>query len=58
MIIVNIITTIVIPLMMFMIFSIYIMVVFLDCGFDRVREWLRKIGNTIYNLNNKRKDKK
>jgi hypothetical protein len=58
MIIVDIITTVIIPLIMFMIFSIYIMVLFLDYGFGKVMEWLRKIGNTIHNLNNKRKDKK
>jgi hypothetical protein len=58
MIIVNIITTVIIPLIMFMIFFIYIVVVFLDYGFGKVREWLQKIGRIIHNLNNKRKDKK
>jgi hypothetical protein len=58
MIIVNIITTVIIPLIMFMIFFIYIVVVFLDYGFGKVRECLQKIGRIIHNLNNKRKDKR
>lgn len=57
MIIFNIITTIAIPLMMFMIFSIYIIIIFADYGFGRVVNYCKKIGKTISNFNKKRKDK-
>jgi len=57
MIIFNIITTIVIPLMMFMLFVIYFIVIFTDYGFGRVIDYCKKIGKTISNFNKKRKDK-
>lgn len=56
MIIFNIITTIVIPLMMFMLFVIYFIVIFTDYGFGRVMDYCKKIGKTISNFNKKRKD--
>ena len=57
MIIFNIITTIAIPLMMYMIFSMYIIIIFADYGFGRVVNYCKKIGKTISNFNKKRKDK-
>jgi len=56
--IINVITTVIIPLIMFMIFIIYIIVIFADYGFGRVMDYCKKIGKTISNLTKKRKDKK
>ena len=55
--IINVITTIIIPLIMFMIFIVYIIVIFADYGFGRVMDYCKKIGRIIYNSNKKRKDK-
>jgi hypothetical protein len=45
--IINIIITVIIPLVMFMIFSMYIIIIFADYGFGRVMDYCKKIGKTL-----------